>query len=167
MPSTVAGRPMVTWSVAGPTFWAAAGDARAKLAWGPALEGDGLDSDAVEMAVAGRADKRDPPYIIWAVKFGDHPGKGLPPAAYGLAMGVMHVDGNQGEDWREVVIENVQISAGNSQMVGRRHQGGLPHVMYGTMAIYGFITNDGAWASEVVMKLRDVLTARVVTARLA
>jgi hypothetical protein len=123
---------------------------------GADLEAAGLDPDAIAMAVAGRADTRDPPYIIWVLQFRDHPGQGLPPAAYGLAMSVMHVDGSQGGDWRQVEIERIVISAGNPQMVrqDRRHRG-WPHVMFGSTALYAFITDDDAWASEVVLKLRD------------
>jgi hypothetical protein len=155
LPMTVATRPLVVWSVAGDNFWAAAGSADVRSVVGAELEAAGLDPDAIAMAVAGRADTRDPPYIIWALQFGDHPGQGLPPAAYGLAMGVMHVDGSQGEDWREVEIERTVISVGNSQMVRQdRHHRGWPYVMFGSTALYGFITDDDAWASEVVLTLR-------------
>jgi hypothetical protein len=156
LPTTVAARPLVVWSVAGDNFWAAVGRREARSVVGAELEASGLDPDAIAMAVAGRADTRDPPYIIWALQFGDHPGQGLPSAAYGLLHGVMHVDGTKGEDWREVAIERIVISVGNPQMVRQdRHHRGVPHIMFGSTALYGFITDDGAWASEVVLKLRD------------
>lgn len=155
MPTTVATRPLAVWSVAGDNFWAAVGRGDARSVIGAELEAAGLDPDAIAMAVAGRADRRDPPYIVWALQFGDHPGQGLPPAAYRLAMDVMHVDGSQGEVWSEVVIERTVISVGSSQMVRQgRHQRGYPYVMFGSTALYGFITDDDAWASEVVLTLR-------------
>ena len=157
LPATVATRPLVVWSVAGDNFWAAVGRRNARSVIGADLEAAGLDPDAIAMAVAGRADTRDPPYIIWALQFGDHPGQGLPSAAYELTMDVMHVDSSQGEDWHPVEIERTVISVGNSQMVRQdRHHRGWPYYMFGSTALYVFITDDDAWASEVVLKLRAV-----------
>ena len=126
MPSTVAGRPLVIWSVAGDNFWSVASRGNARSVASPRLAAAGLNPDALALAVAGRADTRDPPYIIWAVQFGDHSGHGLPPIASALLFGVMRVDGSQGEELRQVEIEGTVIAVGNSQMVrqDRHHRGG-------------------------------------------
>ena len=156
MPSTVAGRPLVIWSVAGDNFWSVASRGNARSVASPRLAAAGLNPDALALAVAGRADTRDPPYIIWAVQFGDHSGHGLPPIASALLFGVMRVDGSQGEELRQVEIEGTVIAVGNSQMVRQdRHHRGRPYIMVGSTALYSFITDDDAWASEVVRTLRD------------
>lgn len=154
MPTTVASRPLVIWSVAGATMWDALGGARVRSAVGSELEGAGISPDAIAMAVAGRQNMRDPPSIVWALRFGDHPAASLPPAATALAMDVMRVDANQGENWQDATIGDKKVLVGNHKMVHQdRHHRGKPYVYLGAAAIYGVIADDEAWAAEAISQL--------------
>ena len=124
----------------------------------PRLAAAGLNPDALALAVAGRADTRRCPRPTSSGRCNSRPtsGHGLPPIASALLFGVMRVDGSQGEELRQVEIEGTVIAVGNSQMVRQdRHHRGRPYIMVGSTALYSFITDDDAWASEVVRTLRD------------
>jgi hypothetical protein len=154
MPTTVASRPLRTWSVAGASLWDVLGGVRARSALSSELEDAGISPDAIAMAVAGRADMRDPPYIVWALRFGGHPGATLPPPATALAMDVMRVDANQGENWYDATIGDKKLLVGNHQMVQQdEHHQGKPYVYLGATAIYSVIADDEAWAAEVFRHL--------------
>ena len=153
LPATVAGRPLVRWSVAGDNFWRAAGGKRVRSALAPELLSVGVEPEDIEMAVAGRQDtKQDPPYIIWALTFGDLKGAdllGSVPSA--LAMDVMHVQAGKGENWRDAKFAGQKVLIGNREMIKQdRHQRGLPYVWLSKTAIYALIADDEAWAKEVI-----------------
>ena len=153
MPPAVAGQSLVRWSVAGENFWKVAGGEQVRSALAPELATVGLSPADIEMAVAGREDaSRDPPYIIWALRFGALKGSALEgPVPSSLAMHVMHVDANQGEDWRDLMIAGRQVKVGNHAMVHQdTHHRGLPYVYFTTTAIYTVIADEEAWAEEVI-----------------
>jgi hypothetical protein len=153
LPAAVAGRSLVRWSVAGDNFWAAMGGNRARSAWTPDLAAIGVSPTDLEMAVAGRAHpKDDPPYIIWAVRFAKSPGINLAgPAPSSLAMGVMHVDPNQGDDWRQGLMGDRRVLVGNSSMVRQdAHHRGVPVVYLTSTVIYALIADDDEWSTEVI-----------------
>jgi hypothetical protein len=154
MPTIVATRPLVTWSVAGAAFWDVLGGARLRSALSSELEGAGISPDAIALAVAGREDMRDPPFIVWALRFGDHPATTLPPPATALAMDVMRVDANRGENWYDATIGDKKVLVGNHQMVHQdQHHRGKPYVYIGATAIYTVVADDETWAAEVFRRL--------------
>lgn len=154
MPTTVATRPLRIWSVAGTKFWDALGGARVRSALGSELEAAGVSPDTIAMAVAGREDTRDPPSIVWALRFGDQLAATLPPPATALAMDVMKVDANQGENWYDATIGDKTVLVGNHQMVQQDgHHRGKPYLYLGATAIYSVIADDEPWAAEVIRQL--------------
>ena len=155
MPSAVAGRQLVRWSVAGENFWKVLGGDRARSALGPELSSVGLIPADISMAVAGRSDTTQPPNIIWGLRFGSLRGDALwGPVPSSLAMDVMHVDPNQGENWLDATIAGKKVLVGNDLMVHQdRHHRGKPYVLIGNRAIYALITDDEAWAREAIEAL--------------
>lgn len=152
MPPAVAGRSLVRWSVAGENFWKVAGGDRARSTLAPELASVGLSPADIEMAVAGREATSHPPYIIWALRYGALRGVDLwGPVPSALAMDVMHVDANQGENWRDALIAGRKVLVGNPAMVHQdAHHRGLPYMYVATTAIYALIAEDGAWAEEAI-----------------
>ncbi len=153
LPATVAGRPLVRWSVAGDNFWKAAGGKRVRSALTPELESVGVDPADIQMAVAGRADtKQDPPYIIWVLRFGSLKGADLwGQVPTSLAMDVMHIDANRGENWRDSQVAGRNVLIGNRSMIKQdRHHQGLPYLWITKTAIYALIADDESWAEEVI-----------------
>jgi hypothetical protein len=153
LPATVAGRPLVRWSVAGDNFWKAAGGKRVRSALTPELAALGVAPTDMEMAVAGREDTRhDPPFIIWVLRFGDL--KGVPltgPLPLALAMGAMRGNVNRGENWRDARFAGRQVLIGNRDMISQnRYHVGLPYVWLTNDAIYALVADDEAWAEEVI-----------------
>ena len=155
MPSAVGGRSLVRWSVAGETFWKVAGGDRVRATLAPELATVGLSPAEIEMAVAGRQKTSDPPYIIWALRFGALKGGALEgPVPSSLAMDVMDVDVNQGERWRDVMIAGKKVLVGNRSMVHQdAHHRGRPYVYITTTAIYTVISDEEAWADEAIRAL--------------
>ena len=153
LPSTVAARQMVRWSVARDNFWDVLGGNRARSELTPELESVGAAPSDIEMAVAGRADSaHDPPYIVWALQFGSLTGSDLwGPVPSSIAMDVMHVNVNRGENWRDATLGGKKVLIGNRSMIDQnRHQHGMPYVWITKSAIYALITDDESWAEEVV-----------------
>ena len=157
MPSAIAGRSLVRWSVAGDNFWKAAGGEPVRRRSAPELASVGLSPADIEMAVAGRTVLSHPPYILWALRFGALKGAALHgPVPSSLAMDVMHVDANQGENWREARMTGKPVLIGNAQMVRQdEHHRGHPYVYLTATTIYGLITDDEAWAEEAIAALPD------------
>jgi hypothetical protein len=155
LPSEIAGRPLMKWSLAGAEFWKAVGrkpnaSALAELA---AL---GLGPGDMQMAVAGRTDTRnDPPYLVWVVKFGNLTGAQLraPYPSY-LAMAPMRVDTHRGEGLHERLIADRHVLVGNEQMVKQNaYHRGLPYVYVANSEIYAVIADKEAWAEEAIRSL--------------
>ena len=156
LPETVAGRPQVRWSVVGESFWKIIGGDRVRSALVPELATLGLSPADIQLAVAGREDtSRDPPYIMWVLRFGDLKGAALEgPIPSSIAMDVMHVDPNRGENWRDDLLGGKKVRVGNSSMVSQdRHQRGLPYVYLTETCIYALISDDAAWAAEAIRSL--------------
>jgi hypothetical protein len=156
LPVTVASRPLVRWSVAGENFWKLAGGDRVKSALVPELATLGLSPADIELAVAGREDtSHDPPYIIWALRFGHLTGADLEgPIPSSLAMDVMNVDANQGDNWRDDLVGGRKVFVGNSAMVSQdRHHRGIPYIYLTKTCIYALISDDAAWAEEAIRSL--------------
>jgi hypothetical protein len=156
LPATVAGRLLVRWSVAGGNFWKVLGGDRVRSGWASDLGALGLSADEIAMAVAGRGDtSHDPPYIIWVLRFGNVKGSALRQAApSSLAMGVMNVNPNQGEDWRDTRIAGKRVLVGHRGMVRQDdHHRGIPVVYLSTTAIFALIADDDAWSEEVIRAL--------------
>ena len=157
MPSSVAGRALVTWSVSGDRFWEnldRQGGGRLRSALGPELDDAGLPPDSIAMAVAGREDKSHPPSIVWAMRFGEERAAALPAPATALAMEVMHVDANQGANWQDAIVADKAVLVGHHKMVRQdRHHRGKPYVYLGGWALYALIAEDEAWAAEVIRNL--------------
>ena len=107
------------------------------------------------MAVAGRSDTSHPPYIVWGLRFGNLRGDALlGPVPSSLAMDVMHVDANQGENWLDATIAGKKVLVGNDLMVRQdQHHRGKPYVLIGTRAICALIADDEAWAREAIAAL--------------
>jgi hypothetical protein len=114
----------------------------------------------MQLAVAGRADtRRDPPYIVWAVKFGGLTGAALrnPLPSY-LALAPMRVDTSRGADLEDRLIANRQVTVGNRAMVNQgSHHRGVPYVYVANSAIYGVIAEERPWAEEAIgsLPMRD------------
>lgn len=159
MPTNVASRTLVIWSVSGDRFWDKLdrrGGGRLLSALGPELIDAGLSPDSIAMAVAGREDTHDPPYIVWAVRFGETRAEALPPPATALAMEVMHVDANQGANWQDAIVADKAVLVGHQQMVHQdKGHRGKPYVYLGGWALYGLIADDEAWAAEVIRQLPE------------
>lgn len=155
LPQTVAGRRLARWSVASASFWEVAGGDRVRSSLTPKLESVGLLPSDIEMAVAGREDANGPPYIVWALRFGALTGAALKgPVPSALAMDLMHVDANQGENWRGATIAGRRVLVGNRAMVHQDdHHRGLPYVCLTSTTIYAIIADDEAWAGEVIAGL--------------
>lgn len=131
------------------------GGVRLRSALAPELASVGLSPADIAMAVAGRADKSHPPYIIWGLRFGDLSGEALRgPVPSSLAMDVMHVDANQGETWSDATFGGTAVLVGNHHMVHQdEHHRGKPYVHIGTRAIWAVIADDEAWAREAIEAL--------------
>jgi hypothetical protein len=155
MPTVVSGRPLVTWSVAGDGFWRVMGKADARSVLGPELEATGVSAGAIEMAVAGRQDAdRDPPYILFGLRFGDIRAVELPQSANALAMDVASIDPNRGEDWYDAKVAGRPVLVGNREMVRQdRHHRGLPYVYRSGRTLYVVIADDESWAEDAIGKL--------------
>jgi len=155
LPDEIAGRPLVKWSVSGAEFWKAVGRKPNRSALAE-LDKLGLGANDMQMAVAGRADtRRDPPYIVWVVKFGNLAGAALrePLPSY-LAMAVMRVDTHRGESLQESVIAERQVMVGNQQMVNQNaYHRGLPYVYVTDSAIYAVIAEEKQWAEGAIRSL--------------
>jgi hypothetical protein len=155
LPASVAGRPMVRWSVAGSNFWRTVGGDPARSSWERDLATVGLSSGEIAMAVAGRQDTSHPPYIVWVLRFGQLTGSVLHEAApSSLAMGVMHVDANRGANWQDARIGGKRVLVGHRGMVHQDgHHRGSPIVYIAKSAIYALIADDDAWSEEVIRAL--------------
>jgi len=155
LPAQIAGRPLVKWSIAGASFWKAVGR-KPNASVNAELSALGLEADDMQLAVAGRTDtRRDPPYIVWAVKFGGLTGAALrkPLPSY-LALAPMRVDTNRGEDFQDRLIANRQVMVGNRAMVNQgSHHRGLPYVYVANSAIYAVIAEEEPWAEEAIRSL--------------
>jgi len=155
LPAEVAGRPLVKWSVSGAEFWRAVGRKpnASALAELEALE---LGPGDMQMAVANRSDtRRDPPFLVWVVKFGALTGAALrkPYPSY-LAMAAMRVDTHRGEGLKERLIADRKVMVGNQQMVNQNnYHRGLPYVYVTDSAIYGVIAEEEQWATEAIRSL--------------
>jgi hypothetical protein len=155
LPNAVAGRELVRWSAAGENFWKVVGGDRARSLLAPELASVGLSPADVAMALAGRSDTAHPPYIVWGLRFGSLRGEVLwGPVPSSLAMDVMHVDANQGENWMDANFAGRRVQVGNDLMVHQdRHHRGKPYVHVGYRAIYALIADDEAWAREAIAAL--------------
>jgi hypothetical protein len=155
LPAEVAGRQLVRWSVDGENFWKSAAGERGRSVLAPELASVGLSPADITMAVAGRSDSTHPPYIVWALRFGSLRGDALHgPVPSSLAMDVMHVDANQGENWKEATLAGKKVLVGNDLMVHQdQHHRGKPYVFIGSTAIYALIADDEAWAREAIAAL--------------
>jgi len=155
LPQEIAGRPLAKWSVSGAEFWKAVGRKPNASAMAE-LETLGLGTGDMQMAAAGRADtRRDPPYLVWGVKFGNLTGAPLREAfPLHLAMTVMRVDTHRGEGLKERVIAERQVLVGDEQMVNQNsfHRG-RPYVYFTHSAIYAVIAEDELWAAEAIRSL--------------
>jgi len=157
LPAAVGGRTLVRWSAAGPNFWQALGGDRVQADWQTDLANAGASANEIEMAVAGRERTSDPPYIIWALRFGKLTGAQLrAPGPSALAMAAMHVDANQGENWGDRTFGGKRVLIGHRAMVNQdRHHRGIPMVYMAPSAIYALIADDEAWAEEAIRALPD------------
>jgi hypothetical protein len=157
LPTNVANQTLVTWSVSGDGFWDkldSLGGGRLRSALSPELEDAGLSPDLIAMAVAGREDTRDPPYIVWAMRFGATRAGALPSPATALAMEVMHVDASQGGNWQDAIVADKAVLVGHHQMVHQdKGHRGKPYAYLGAWALYGLIADDEAWVAEVIRQL--------------
>jgi hypothetical protein len=152
LPSTIAGRELKRWSVAAESFWKTVGGD--KRYWAPQLASVGLSPSDVEMAVAGRSDRSDPPFIVWALRFSHASADAMegPPAS--LAMAAMRVDVDRGENWRDASIGGKKVLIGNPAMVQQDdHHRGLPYLYLSPPTIYAVIADDEVWAEEVLRQL--------------
>ena len=143
------------WSVSGGEFWKAVGRKPNASAL-TELEALELGPGDMQMAVSGRADtRRDPPYVIWAVKFGTLSGEALrEPFPMYLAMAVMRVDTHRGEGLKQRLIADRQVMVGNKQMVNQNsYHRGLPYVYFTDTAIYAVIAEEEQWAEEAIRAL--------------
>ena len=157
LPAQVNGRRLIKWSVSGPEFWRAVG--RKPGASEAELQVLGSSPDDIQMAAAGRSDtRRDPPYIVWAVRFGGLTGESLrkPVPSY-LAMAVMRVDPTRGEGFKDTTIDGRSVMVGNRAMVNQNnHHRGLPYVYLTDSVIYAVISEDEQWATEAIQALPPV-----------
>jgi hypothetical protein len=153
LPAAVDGRQLVRWSVSGDNFWTLSGGDRAREAYGPDLATVGLSLEDITMAVAGRAESGHPPYIIWALRFGNLGGNALEgPVPLSLTVDVMHVDENREEEnWREALVANRPVLVGTDSMVDQdEHTRGRPYLYVADRAVYGIISDDEEWANEAI-----------------
>jgi hypothetical protein len=159
LPSEVGGRSLVKWSVSGAEFWRAVGR-KPNAAMLAELHALRLGPGDMQMAVANRADtRRDPPHVVWAVRFGGLTGEVLrEPLLLSLAMAVMRVETRRGEPLQERRMADRQVMVGGEAMVNQNnHHRGRPYVYIADSAIYGVIAQDEKWAEEAIgsLAMRD------------
>ena len=156
LPAAVAGRQLVRWSVRGDNFWNIVRGGRLRADWAPILAQIGLSLSDIEFAVAGRADsRRDPPYIIGALRLGTLRDQALfGPWPSTLAMDALNIDPNQGEDWRKESLAGKDVLVGHRGMVHQdSHQRGLPVVFVSPTTIYTVVSDDLAWTTNALTQL--------------
>jgi hypothetical protein len=155
LPQAIAGRPLVRWSVSGAEFWRAAGRKPNASALAE-LERLRIGPTDMQLAVAGRADtRRDPPFVIWAVKFGALTRALLrDPFLSQLTLAAMRADANRGDGLQQRQIADRQVLVGNRQMVNQNnYHRGVPYLYVADSAIYGVIAEDEPWAHEAIRAL--------------
>lgn len=155
LPSAIAGRPLVKWSVSGAEFWRAVGRKPNASALAE-LEALGLGPGDMQLAVAGRSDtRRDPPSIVWVVKLGTLTGAALlePYPSY-VAMAAMRVDTHRGQGLKERSVADRQVMVGDEAMVNQNaYHRGRPYVYVTNSAIYAVIAEEEQWAAEAIRSL--------------
>lgn len=149
LPKTVAERALATWSVHGELMIrciSGGGDADVAAFRAVAAQ-EGLDPDALSIAIGGRSDVTgDPPYFVLAYRLTGHP-----PAEFPTGIGVDHPETGT---WHEVKIGGKDVLVGEPSMIDQtEHARGRPFVWNGVSAHYVVVTDDDAWAKEVLTAL--------------
>lgn len=149
LPTTVAGRDLATWSVHGELLVRCingGGDADVDVFRAAAAQ-DGLDIDGLSVAIGGRSDVTgDPPYFVLAYRLTGHA-----PAEFPRGIGV---DRPETGTWHKVQIGGKDVFVGEPSMIDQtEHARGWPFVWDGASAHYLVVTDDDAWAKEVLTAL--------------
>jgi hypothetical protein len=157
LPAAVGDRPLRRWSVRGADHFAGTRlTAEALEELEADLAADGLGIDDVGMAVAGRSDAgKDPPYFVFAFRFRTIPADTLPPV-----IGVQHPEA---ASWTSTTLGRRDVKVGTEAMFEQtEHFRGRPYVYNVGDVRFVVTTDDEAWASDAVARLRpDPLVERV------
>jgi len=149
VPATVAGRPLMIWSVHGERMVTCVGGGTASdvtdLAATLATEGLGLDD--ISVVIAGRSQDADPPYFVLAYKLDGHPGSEWP-----STVGLDHRDAAA---FHKADLGGKHVLVGETAAMDQStHARGKPYVWDSPTVHYLIITDDAAWATEVLGKLK-------------
>jgi hypothetical protein len=112
-----------------------------------ALAADGLSLDDISVAVAGRSDvENDPPYFIFAYHVAGHPGSEWP--------STVGIDYPDAAGFREADIEGKHVLVGDTAAIDQsEHLRGRPYLWNSSTVHYLIVTDDEAWAGEVLRAL--------------
>jgi len=158
LPTTIAGRAMVPWSVAG-WCWLHFGWEATDAQWAAEVQMvDDLAIDVADlrMAVAGRSADEDPPYFVWAVSLPvDETTTNVAMQLLMQSIGVVDQSTYLDEaNFHPLTIAGKSVFVGGAKLlVQDSHQRGKPFE-YGTDEnLFVVMTEDDSWAEEALSQL--------------
>jgi len=149
LPATVAGRPLIRWSVRGADYYGMSESLTADelLSIQTHLVSLGLTLDDVGAAIGGRSDVAlDPPYFVNAYRFGSLPASELP-----RGLGIDHPEAGA---WKEARVGGKAVLVGSEAMFDQgEHVRGRPYVYNSGSTRFLVATDHEAWAADALRQL--------------
>jgi hypothetical protein len=150
LPTKIAGRRLAVESYRGALLvtCVSGGTATDVADLAAALAAEGLSLDDISVADAGRSDlQNDPPYHILAYQMTGQPGNAWPPTTA--------LDNPDAAAFREADIEGKHVLVGETAGVNQsEHVRGRPYVWDSPTVHYLIVTDEEAWAAEVLRSLK-------------
>jgi hypothetical protein len=158
LPTTIAGREMIPWSVAG-WCWLHLGWQATDAEWAAEvqmIEELAIDVEDLQLTVLGRSSDEDPPYFVWAVSLPtDETTTNIAVQLLMQSIGVVDPAAYTDEaNFHPVTIAGKSVLVGRPELlVQDSHQRGKPFE-YGTDEnLFVIQTDDDAWAEDALGQL--------------